>query len=133
MASTPVIAGLAGFVIIGILILIGLFISAAILLWGARIAGIKNRTFGRAIATIILGGIASTLLSALLSMATPLGIGLGAILGFCVSAVIMMAIFNTTFGKALAANIITWVLSIVVGIGLAMVFAVWAAFLAAGA
>ena len=32
--------------------------AAASLLWGARLAGIERRSFGRALATILLGGLA---------------------------------------------------------------------------
>jgi hypothetical protein len=130
MTATPVIAGLAGFAVIGILILIGLFILAAILLWAARIVGIENRSFGKAIGTIFIGGIASTILTAMLSAAPIVGTGAGILIGFCISSVVMMGFFNTTFGKALGANIIAWVLGIVV---MAMAFAFLAAFLAAGA
>jgi len=119
--------------IIAVLALLWLFISASFLLWGARIAGIQNRSYGRAIGTIFLGGIASFLLTIVLSAAPIVGTGLGILLGFCVSAIVMMAIFNTTFGKALAANLISWVLSIIVAVGLAVVFAFLTALLAASA
>ena len=125
MTSAPLIAGLAGFAVLGILILIGLSISAAILLWGARIVGIENRSFGKALGTIFIGGIASTILTTLLSAAPIIGTGVGILIGFCVSSAVMMGFFNTTFGKALAANIIAWVLSIVV----VVVLGVFAAFL----
>ena len=101
-------------------VLVWLFVSAAFLLWGARIAGIPRRSFGRAFATILLGGLASAILASLLSAAPVLGTGVGLLLGFCVSAVVMMAIFDTTFGKALAANVLAWVLSILVAAGLVL-------------
>ncbi len=119
--------------IIAALALFWLFISASFLLWGARIAGIQNRSYGRAIGTIFIGGIASFVLTILLSSAPLVGTGVGILLGFCVSAVVMMSIFKTTFGKALAANLIAWVLSIVVAVGLAVVFAFLTAFLVGGA
>ena len=97
------------------------FLSAAFLLWGARLAGIERRSFGRAIGTIILGGIATSILAFLLSASPLVGTGLGVLLGFCVSALVMMSIFDTTFGKALAANILAWVLSIVVTVALAFI------------
>lgn len=118
--------------IIASLALLWLFISASFLLWGARIAGIENRSYGRAIGTIFIGGIASFLLTLVLSSAPVIGTGAGILLGFCVSAVVMMSIFKTTFGKALAANLISWVLSIVVAVGLAIVFAFLTALLVGG-
>lgn len=97
-----------------------LFVSAAFLLWGARLAGIERRSFGRAIGTIFLGGLAS-LISAGLFHAMPFfGPGLGLLLGFCVSAAVMMAIFDTTFGKALAANILAWLLPLLVAAGVVL-------------
>ena len=38
------------------------------------------------------------------------GTGAGLLLGFCVSAAVMTPIFDTTFGKALAANVLAWLL-----------------------
>ena len=55
--------------------LLWLFLSAAFLLWGARLAGIEKRSFGRAIGTILLGGLASLLLAAVLSAAPLVGTG----------------------------------------------------------
>ena len=110
----PAIPALAVVALAGAALLLWLFISASFLLWGARLAGIGRRSFGRAIGTIILGGIATSILAILLSASPLVGTGLGVLLGFCVSALVMMSIFDTTFGKALAANILAWVLSIVV-------------------
>lgn len=99
--------------------LLWLLISAAFLLWGARLAGIQKRSFGRAVGTLLLGGVASAILTTVLSGTAPVaGTGLGLLLGFCASAVVMMAIFDTTFGKALAANILAWILSLLVAGGL---------------
>lgn len=102
-------------------LLLWLFVSAAFLLWGARISGIERRSFGRAIGTILVGGIASALLATGLSAAPLVGTGLGLLLGFCVSALVMMAIFDTTFGKALVANILAWVLPLVLAGVLALI------------
>ena len=90
--------------------LLWLFLSAAFLLWGARLAGIEKRSFVRAIGTILLGGLASLLLAAVLSAAPLVGTGAGLLLGFCVSAAVMMVVFDTTFGKAFAANLLAWLL-----------------------
>lgn len=117
--------------VMGVLFLLWLFVTASFLLWGARIAGIPRRSYGRAFGTILLGGIASVLVTTFLSVTPPIGPGLGALLGFCVSALVMMAFFDTTFGKALAANILAWVLSLLVAIGLGLVLAILTAFLTA--
>jgi len=86
------------------------FVAAAFLLWGARLAGIERRSFGRALATILLGGLAWAAVQALFLSAPLVGTGAGLLLGFCVSAAVMTPIFDTTFGKAFAANVLAWVL-----------------------
>lgn len=87
-----------------------LFLSAAFLLWGARLAGVERRSFGRALATILLGGLAWAIVQALFFAAPLVGTGAGLLLGFCVSAAVMMPVFDTTFGKAFAANVLAWFL-----------------------
>ena len=97
--------------IIGIILIVAficLSIQAGFLLWGASIAKIENRTFGKALGTTLLGGIASAIVSFIMASA------MGLVVGFLVSAAIMMPIFNTTFGKALGATILSWLLSILV-------------------
>lgn len=94
----------------GAAVLLWLFLSAAFLLWGARLAGIERRSFSRAIGTILLGGLAWFVVLAAFNAAPIVGTGLGLLLGFCVSAAVMTPIFDTTFGKALAANILAWLL-----------------------
>ena len=86
------------------------FVAAAFLLWGARLAGIERRSFGRALATILLGGLAWAAVQALFLSAPLVGTGAGLLLGFCVSAAVMTPIFGTSFGKAFAANVLAWVL-----------------------
>lgn len=86
------------------------FLAAALLLWGARLAGVERRSFGRALATILLGGLAWAAVQALFLSAPLVGTGTGLLLGFCVSAAVMTPIFDTTFGKAFAANVLAWVL-----------------------
>ena len=86
------------------------FVAAAFLLWGARLAGVERRSFGRALATILLGGLAWAAVQALFLSAPLVGTGAGLLLGFCVSAAVMTPVFDTTFGKAFAANVLAWVL-----------------------
>ena len=116
----PVLPAFAVLLLLGALALLWLLVSAVFLLWGARLAGIGRRSFGRAIGTLLIGGMASALLSAALGAAPLAGPGLGLLLGFFVSSVVMMAIFDTTFGKALVANILAWVLPFLVAGGVAL-------------
>jgi hypothetical protein len=93
-----------------VLVALALGAAAAGLLWGARVAGVERRSFGRALATILLGGLAWAAVQALFLSAPLVGTGAGLLLGFCVSAAVMTPIFDTTFGKAFAANVLAWVL-----------------------
>ena len=127
----PAIPALAVVALAGALLLLWLFVSAACLLWGARLAGIERRSFGRAIGTLLVGGIASALLSGLLRSSPYVGAGLGFLLGLCVSAAVMMAIFDTTFGKALVANLLAWLLPFLLAAGIALLgFALFGVFFA---
>ena len=89
------------------------FLAAAFLLWGARLAGVERRSFGRALATILLGGLAWAIVQALFLSAPLVGTGTGLLLGFCVSAAVMTSVFDTSFGKAFAANVLAWLLPFV--------------------
>jgi hypothetical protein len=119
--TSPALPALAVILLVIVGLLVWLFVAAAFLLWGARLAGIEKRSFGRAIGTLLLGGIASSLLTGILSVEPVLGTGLGLLLGFGVSALVMMALFDTTFAKALAATILAWVLSLAVGVAVALI------------
>ena len=97
-----------------------LFLSSVFLLWGARLAGIERRSFGRAIGTIFLGHLAWIAVIAAFNAAPIVGTGAGLLLGFCVSAAVMAPIFDTTFGKALAANVLAWLLPPLLAAGLVL-------------
>ena len=125
----PAIPILAAIALAAALLLAWGFLSSAILLWGARLAGIERRSFGRAIGTILLGGMAWFVVLAAFNAAPLVGTGLGLLLGFCVSAAVMTPIFDTTFGKALAANILAWLLPPLLIVGLVLLgFAVFGVF-----
>ncbi len=132
--NNPALPALAVAALAGIAILVWLLVSAAFLLWGARIAGIQKRSLGRALGTVVLAGIASAILRFVLSGAAPVvGTGLGILLGFIVSALVTMGLFDTTFGKAFVANLLSWILSIAVVVVLGILFAFLAAFFFAAA
>ena len=125
----PALPILVLIVLAGAAVLFWLFISAAFLLWGARLAGIERRSFSRAIGTILLGGMVWFVVLAAFNAAPLVGTGLGLLLGFCVSAAVMTPIFDTTFGKALAANILAWLLPPLLIVGLVLLgFAVFGVF-----
>lgn len=99
-------------VIVGVFV--ALFIQALFLLLGAKLAGIEDRTFGRALGTAFLGGIASFIVSAILGFVPLIGHVLGLVCGFLISALIMKAIFTTTLGKAAWAMVIAWILTLII-------------------
>ncbi len=102
----------------------GLLIQAAFLLWGAKLVGIEERSYAKALITAFLGGLASLLIWFVLG-GVPLGGALLAFLaGFVVVALIMVPIFKTTFGKALGAAVLAWVLGWVVIGGISLMIAI---------
>ncbi|MBU7032945.1 MAG: hypothetical protein HXS53_10470 [Theionarchaea archaeon] len=95
----------------GILIffIIALLITAFFIWIGAKLAGIRNASFGKAIIAALVSVIVLTLMVPLLSL-TPLGGGLlGLLLGILISVYIIKAVFDTSWGKA----ILAWILYVV--------------------
>ena len=78
-------------------------ISAALLLLGAKIANIANRSYGKALAATVLSGLGMSALAALLKTSPALGAALGTVGGFLATALLMIPIFKTTPGRAFAA------------------------------
>lgn len=115
--------GLAGVaLLVGIAVaVLALIVQSLFLLWGARIAGIEGRSFGRALATTILGGLAALAVSAVLAASGPVAPIVGFVAGFAVSALVAMPVFRTTFGRALGASVLAWVLSLLVVGAIALV------------
>jgi hypothetical protein len=116
--------GALAIVIILVAVLIGLFINAGFLLLGARIANIESRSFGKSLGIIVIAGIASFIISLVLSTLPIIGAIIAFVCGFIITALVMMAFCKTTFGKALAASVIAWVLGIIVCVIIAVVVGV---------
>lgn len=112
---------LAGFV--GVL-LIWMCISAALLLLGAKIANIANRSYGQALAATVLSGLITYALAFLLKTSPLLSALLGTVGGLLVTALLMMPIFKTTPGRAFAAAALAAVFTVAAVAPLAMVTAV---------
>ena len=87
-----------GIAIVGVILVLGVFTTAAFLLLGAKIAGIRDRTFGGAIGIAILGGIPSAFLNGILSVVGVLGMILGFIGAFLVYALVELTRFGDSFG-----------------------------------
>lgn len=111
-----------------VLLIVGAFlalsIQAAFLLWAAGLLDIRGRSFSRALGVALLGDIVSAILSPSIQHARLAHPFLASVAGFLVMAVVMMPIFNTTFGKALGASVLAWFLSILVAIAILVLLAV---------
>jgi hypothetical protein len=87
-------------------------LQAALLLGIARLTKIEDRSYGRAMITTLLGGVAMVVLYFILRNIPTIWYMLVYIGGIILSALIMMPIFETTFGKALKATILAWFLGL---------------------
>lgn len=125
-SSSVVPFALAGGALVaaGGVVLVVLFVQSFFLLWGARIAGIEGRSFGRAFGATILGGLATFAVSVVLTATGPVAPIVGFIAGFVVTALVAMPVFRTTFGRALGATVLAWVLSLLIFGGLALLLVV---------
>lgn len=94
-----------------------LFIGAGFLLLGAAVAGIEKRSYGKSLVSAFFGGVAWAIVAKILWHLPFIGIGLASLGGFFVSVLVTQSIFGTTFGKALVAAIICWVLCAVLAGG----------------
>jgi hypothetical protein len=96
----------SGFFLGGFLgaLLVWMAISAALLLLGAKIANIANRSYGKALAATVLSGLIMSALAALLKTPPALSAALGTVGGFLATALLMIPIFKTTPGRAFAAS-----------------------------
>lgn len=103
-----------GGMLLGILFFaaVGLLVQAAFLLWGASLAKIDGRSYGKALGISALSGLATWLVGMVADFSFTTIQGL--VVGLIVTALLAMGIFKTSFGKALAAAAIAWVLSAVI-------------------
>lgn len=102
---------------------IGLLLQATLLLLGAKILGIQDPTFGKALVVALLGAMASIGLWLFLGHVPVFGPVMAFLGGFIVGALIMMPIFGASFGRALGAAIMAWVLGWLIIGGMALIFA----------
>lgn len=107
------VAGVMMFILVGSIFL-GLFVLTLFLMLGARIAGIEKRSFGKALLSVILGMIVSFVFSIVLAGVPLLGQALAFFGGFLAQALVVMPVFQTSFGKALGASILAWVFSLLI-------------------
>jgi hypothetical protein len=112
MVST--LAGL-GVGLIAFLVL-ALLISAFFLWIGAKLAGIRGASFGKAVLAALVSVAALAILEIVLSLIPRIGGTLGLLLGILVSIYVIKAVFDTGWGKAILAWILYIAAIIVAGI-----------------
>jgi hypothetical protein len=95
--------------IVVLVILVAVVLGALFMLIGAKMAGVgTNATFGRALGAAIACSLMTWIAAAVFSVVPVLGTALGFIIGLILSLMIIKAIFDTSFGRAL----LTWIFNI---------------------
>lgn len=102
---------------IGALLLALIWLAqAALLLLGAKLAGIAGRSFARCLGITAIALVATVPAALLLASLPVVGGLIAAFAGFIVTAAAGCGLFRTSFGRALLAAVLAWV--ILLGAGL---------------
>ena len=101
-------------VLFSFVVCMAIIIQAVLINWAAQLAGVPNRTLGRAIATLFLSILVSTPLGVLLCFIPFIGPFLAPVAGFLATALVMMAIYGAGFGRCLVAAVLAWILGILI-------------------
>lgn len=122
-ASHWQMSAFTGFAVLLFLFVAILLFAAGLFLWTTKLAKIERRSYGRAVSTIFVAGVASI---PFLPNIWPLMGRAGGIPYLIMNVVIMtlvtMACFRTTLGKAFRANILFWIINLFIRIGLDFLF-----------
>jgi hypothetical protein len=105
-------------VVVGIII--SLLIGALVVYFAAKLSGVKDATFGKAI-TICLASIVVEILIALVFSVLPvLGTIAGFLIGLFLTLLIIKSVYNTGWGRALVVWIMQWVVLVIAGLIIAV-------------
>ena len=107
-----------------LMIVVSILIGSLFLYLGAAIAGIEGKSFGKSVGAFVLSWIVVVLISAIFSFVPLIGSILGFIVGLILSILIVKSIFGTSSGKAFIALLLAWVLSIIAGFVMTIIFGV---------
>ena len=99
---------------------IGALIGAAFLLWGAKIAGIRGASFGRALGALILSSIAALAVFGISVLTGNVSEPVVSIISIVIDTLIIMAVFRTSFWRALLADILASILIVLVAGAIAL-------------
>jgi hypothetical protein len=95
----------------GVLFLVVGVLVAGLFMWlGARIAGVKQANFGRAVVAAVASWVVTGLCYGLAPVLPLVGVGLATVGAVLLSVVVIRAAFDTTLGKAL----LVWIFSLIV-------------------
>lgn len=106
-------------VVIGIII--SLLIGALVVHFAAKLSGVKNTTFGKAITICIAAIVLEVLIGFVCSVVPGLGAIAGFLLGLLLTLLIIKTVYNTGWGRAFVVWIMQWVVLIIAGLAMAMV------------
>ncbi len=111
-----------------ILMIAVLIVFGALFLYlGAAIAGIENRSFGKAVGAFVVSWLVVTIITIIFLIVPVIGYFLGFIIGIILSVLIVKSMFKTSSGKAFIALLLAWVLSILAGFITTLIFGISAA------
>jgi hypothetical protein len=112
-----------GVTLIGVVIgiIVSLLIGALVVHFAAKLSGVKDATFGKAL-TICLASIVVEILIALVFSVLPvLGTIAGFLVGLFLTLLIIKSVYNTGWGRALVVWIMQWVVLVIAGLVMAVV------------
>ncbi len=90
-------------------VVVAVALSALLMLLGAKLAGVRDATFGKALLASIGATFVTWLIGGLCSVVPVVGTALGFLLGLALSVFVIQAVFVVPFRKAL----LTWVFNAV--------------------
>lgn len=116
-----------GIGLIILMIVVSIVVGALFLYLGTSIAGIENRSFGKAVGAFVVSWLVVMIITAIFSFVPVIGTILGFIVGIILSVLIVKSMFKTSSGKAFIALLLAWVLSILAGFIITLIFGLSAA------
>jgi hypothetical protein len=91
-------------------LLVGVMVAGLFMWLGAKIAGVRRASFGRAVVAALASWVVTGLCYGLAPLLPIIGLGLATVGAILLSVVVIKAAFDTSFGKAL----LVWVFNLVV-------------------
>ena len=96
-----------------LLIVVGVVIGGILMHIGAKLAKIENVTFGKSILSAFIVTIITSIIAGPSSIVPGIGTIFGAIVAMLISALVLKAIYNTSYGKSFLALILYMVVAVI--------------------